>query len=90
MPPIVDTRVGRGPAGNGSQGAPRKATAGPSDHDFMGPDGNLYVLEAMDLQIVVVDPMGQFVGRIGRRGAGPGENLAALHPLAKDIDGLLH
>jgi hypothetical protein len=39
----------------------------------VGPDGNLYVLEAMDVQIVVVDPTGQFVGRIGRRGAGPGE-----------------
>lgn len=36
----------------------------------MGPDGNLYVLEAMDVQIVVVDPTGQFVGRIGRKGGG--------------------
>jgi hypothetical protein len=36
MPPIVDTRVERGPAGNGSQGAPRKATAGPCDHDPIG------------------------------------------------------
>jgi hypothetical protein len=40
-----------------------------------GPDGNVYVLEPAEGRIAVIDPAGDLVGRIGRRGQGPGEFL---------------
>lgn len=39
----------------------------------VGPDGRICVLQSQEQLIRVFDRTGRFVGRIGRRGAGPGE-----------------
>jgi len=35
--------------------------------------GNLYVLDAQAGQVVVIDPLGELVRTVGRKGEGPGE-----------------
>jgi hypothetical protein len=42
----------------------------------LGPDGKLYVAQAQEATVVVLEPDGTLVRRIGRRGQGPGEFLS--------------
>ncbi|MFG0252386.1 MAG: 6-bladed beta-propeller [Phycisphaerales bacterium JB038] len=42
----------------------------------VGPDGRLYVAQAQEASVVVLEPDGALVRRIGRRGQGPGEFLS--------------
>ena len=79
--PGADTEVG-------FDDAPRFASApvlriGDADDPDLGfsrvgsvavsPDGRVFVVESQDLEIRVFDSTGQLIGRMGRRGEGPGE-----------------
>ena len=39
----------------------------------VAPDGRVFVVEGQDLELRVFDPEGTLIGRMGRRGEGPGE-----------------
>lgn len=39
----------------------------------VAPDGRVFVVEGQDLEVRVFDPEGTLIGRMGRRGEGPGE-----------------
>lgn len=78
---VVGEKVG----GDGEMKVNPKRIFGLPRNLSVGPDGNIYVMDAFESQIVVIDPKGKIIARMGQRGVDDGKfNLPNGIAVGKD------